>query len=61
MNEGLFYLLALEGICLLSAEDIDLAVEEDKPTSVSSLKGRGFDLVDALRRIVEPAKNGIAP
>ena len=61
MNEGLLYLLALEGICLLSAEDEELAVEEDKPTSVSSLKGRGFDLVYTLRRIVKPTINGVAP
>ena len=44
----LFYFLALQSIYLLPAEDEDLTVMEDEPTSVSSLKERGYFL-DALR------------
>jgi len=45
-SERLPHLLTLESIDFVSAEDEYLAVVIDKPTSVSSLKGRGIDVVD---------------
>ena len=42
--------MASEGIGFVPAENEDLAVTEDKPTSVSSLKGRGETTANSKER-----------